>query len=305
MTNPVPFAGTHADGANYVPEDMVNWTKYIEYDAFCNPKAALAVTSEPTLVMPEYYDDILPGLQANCMSGCHETNGNGVSSFNLDNPAQAYNDFKNKNFYNNDGALGSPLFWAARGKRTDNRDGTLYTNSDWKYSAVHDGIGLCDGGSEQDAAFVYSLGVWLDHMMPSRITQSAQPFGATFDRYHPSVNFDLQLINNNPNQKNKNKLVVGYWDDSDFMPAGTLEIFVNGVSQHSQVVNNNGSVVIDVSTWNLVNRDIIEAVIVDGEDNRQYYLKAYKDIKPSNVQVYPGDPLPVGTMQAGQTHSGG
>ncbi|MGE3164827.1 MAG: hypothetical protein AB7O52_07970 [Planctomycetota bacterium] len=288
--NPVAFGGTVASGVSYVPEDMASMTRYIEYDAFCDPLTTLSVSSQPTLEIPEYYDDILPGLQAHCGS-CHTGGAGGsaaaATAFNLDNPGQAYADFVNKRYYNNDGALGSPLFWAARGRRTDNRANP--GSGPWKYSSVHDGIGLCDGTSLANANFVYELGLWIDHLMPSRTTQAPQPYDPKFDRYHPAVNFDLKLINNNPAHKDINQLVVGYWDDSDFSPSGDLEIYVNGTLKHSQVVTANGSVFVNVSSWNLKRRDVIEAVIIDGVDNHQYYSKTYGSILPPPVQ--PIDPV--------------
>lgn len=282
--SPVAFAGTVASGLSYVPADMTSSTRYIEYDAFCDPKTVLPVASAPTLEIPEYYDDILPGLQAHCGS-CHTSTGSGEPAFSLDDPGAAYTAFVSKHYYNNDGALGSPLFWAARGHRTDNRSNPA--TGTWKYSNVHDGIGLCDGTSLANANFVYQLGLWIDHMMPSRTTQSPQPYDPKFDRYHPAVNFDLELINNNPNHKDVGKLVVGYWDDSDFIPSGKLEIYVNGTLRFGQAVSSNGSIIVNVSSWNLKRRDVIEAVIIDGQDNRQYYTKAFSSIATLPQQIDP------------------
>jgi hypothetical protein len=110
------------------------------------------------------------------------------------------------------------------------------------------------------------------------------------------VNFDLKLINNNPNQKDPTKLVVGWWDDSDFSPAGTLKVFANGVLKHTQAVTANGSVILDVASWNLQNAHLIEAVIIDGVDNHQYYTKPYRDILPP---LQPGEPIPGGPIGGG------
>ncbi|MGE3167212.1 MAG: hypothetical protein AB7O52_20080 [Planctomycetota bacterium] len=288
----IDFSTSHAAGATYVPDDMTVATRYIEYDAFCDPKVGLAVSSAPALTMPEYFDDVLPGLQAHCGT-CHTGSGSAAANaFSLDDPIVAYDRFRQRRYYSNDGALSSPLFWAARGKRTDNRSNPTDPNSPWKYSSVHDSLNLCDGTSVENANFVYTLGLWLDHMMPRRRSQSqGLVYGPKFDRFHPSVNFDLPLINNNPNNKDLTKLLVGYWDDTDFSPSGSLKVLVNGTLKWSQTVSSNGSVVIDISTWNLKRADVIEAVAEDGVHNRQYYQKAFRDLVPGYQEAEP-EPIP-------------
>ena len=271
---PVPFAGTVADGASYQPLDMVTKTHYIEYDAFCNPM--VLESSSPTLRIPEYYADILPELQTYC-TPCHANSGSAAGIFNLDNPGQAYNNFKD--YYNNDGALGSPLFWAAYGGRTDNRDNTdpFYQNSKFKYSLVHNALGLCNG-DETTANFVYQFGLWIDHLMP-KDTQSNPPYNPDWDRFHPSVNFDLALINGDPTMKDTTALVVSYWDDTDFSGGGTLEVYVNGTPLPiNNTISSNGSMTIDISGLNLQDLDVIEAVAIDFVDNRQRYRKTYGEL---------------------------
>ncbi len=245
--DPVPFTGTAADNPPYIPEDMVTKTSYIEYDASCVPKTTLSEVLTPTRRIPEYYTDILPKLQQNC-GYCHSTGGSAEGTFNLDNPEQAYNNFSNKNYYNHDGALGSPLFWAARGKITDGRvnNDPHYQDSNFKYSTIHDTIGpnfqgFCDGTNVQLANFVYQLGLWIDHLMP-KDTQTNPPYNPDFDRYQPSVNFDLPLTNN------ISKLIVSYWDDTDFLGDGKIEVYVNGTLKYNDnTINANGSMTIDIS----------------------------------------------------------
>ena len=281
----VPFAGTVADGAAYVPDDMVTQTKYVDYDAFCDPKATLATAATATRSIPEYYSDILPGLKTYC-GDCHSASGTNQFLFDLDakfNPPAglagevAYKTFKDDRYYNHDGALASPLFWAARGKRTDNRNNTLYAASKWKYSAAHDVFDLCDGSSVSKAQFVYDLGLWLDHMMPADKIGPSGTEQVAFDRFHPSVNFELALINNDINMKDPNTLLVSYWDDTDFSGTCALEVYVNGVLKPNfpQAVTSNGTTSIDVSTWNLQVRDVIEAIVIDHADNRQRYQKLF------------------------------
>ena len=285
---PIPFSGTHADNPFYTPEDMVTKTKYIEYDANCVPKETLSEITSPTLSIPEYYTDILPGLQQHCAS-CHSNGETAAHIFNLDNSEQAYKDFSNKKFYNADGALGSPLFWAARGQRTDNRDNNdpEIQNSNFKYSTIHDtigpnGQGLCDGTDVQLANFVYQLGLWIDHLMP-KDRQSNPPYSPDFDRFHPSVNFDLALINNDLSNKDPNSLIVSYWDDTNFDDGGEMLIYVNdALVYNNNTILSNGSTTLDTSSWSLQETDIIEAIIIDSSDNHQYYKKSFGELSSQN-----------------------
>ncbi len=276
----IPFENSHAD--LNPPKDFTNGTPHIKYDARCAPY--LAQSNQPTMNIPVFHnfdnpgvDDVYTGLVQNCGS-CHGTgSGNPTFTFDTNDPLSAYNSVKKETPYNNslgqmvgdEGALGSPLFWYARGERTDGRDNNYYLGLG-RYFHNPSHPTLCDGTkSEAVTTWVYRLGQWLDNHMPRDVQGKTQTYHK--DRYHPSVDGALtDDVSCTPNQ-----LRVGFWDDSGSL--SRLDIQLNGVTVATYDTGlNNGSKTVSLSSSS--SDDLIKVVAVDAADNHQRYEKSIHEL---------------------------
>lgn len=262
----IPFAGTVA--ASQPPLDMVTQTQTVNYDGSCNP--ILTISAQATVRMPEWKQDIWPGLNTHC-SSCHTGAGSGTTVFSYTDEATAYNELRNKNYADTlSGALGSPAFWAARGERTDGRNNALYaaTSPPYRFSAVHATTpGLCAQNDTAKAAWVHSLGQWIDNHMPR---DTSGNFPADKDRYHPTIDGAIS-----DSLCGGTALRVGYWDDSGSLQ--TLQVFKNGVSIAGPWSALNGSR--QLTGLSIANTDVIKVYAEDADGNRQWYEKTGRQLK--------------------------
>lgn len=296
----IPFAGTVA--SQQAPLNMVGQTQVVTYDATCSPM--LVTSGNATEATPEWIEDIwvgdagAPGVTTGFDTYCGEchrqgsTNPNaGTSAFSYTGEADAYNTLKSQKWADAiNGALGSPAFWAARGKRTDGRMGSF---PDWNHDPVHaTDPDLCGQNNPPDAAkasWVAKLGQWIDNLMPRDTgnTFGGMTLDAKWDRYHPTV--DGAVIDG---LCRGTRLRVGYWDDSGIL--ARVEATKNGTTIGSPLVNvPNG--VRTFTGLNIKGRDVIKVSAEDPDGNRIWYEKTgaqlKKDCKPTVVQIE--DPLPL------------
>jgi hypothetical protein len=290
----IPFAGTVAAGQP--PLDMVSQTQVVTYDGACNP----VVTPLPkaTERLPEWKQDIWPGLKTHC-SSCHTGTGSGTALFVYSdlNEQGAYNELRNKNYADTlSGALGSPAFWAARGERTDGRNNAIYfgtlppaspaSKPPYHFTAVHaTSPGLCAQSETDKTAWVQKLGQWIDNHMPRDGTGN---FAVDKDRYHPTVDgalFDSLCAGT--------KLRVGYWDDSGFLQQ--VQVFKNGVSIGGPWGPNLSNGFQNLTGLTIANTDVIKVLAQDADGNRQWYEKRGKQLKDEckvKIQVAEPEPFP-------------
>ncbi|ANM29811.1 hypothetical protein ABI59_09815 [Acidobacteria bacterium Mor1] len=288
LESPVDFGGTYAD--QNPPVDMVRATPTVAYDAFCNP--TLATVSAPTEAMPEWRADIVAGLQDNC-AGCHSTltgDQSGVDALSwgvLDASeekavydaivALQYADARL-------GALGSQLFWAAAGSRTDGRPNSDYNPADhdnceaggetdgctYYHTDAHAVLAdNCVNGDQAYADWMLKLGKWIDHGL---IRNKDRPYDADFDRFHPTADAALVTPTCDPT-----RIRVGWWDDSDKVKEVTVLKRANeNAPLYQQLWTSpanpipNGSAVFNVSN---IGNAWITIRVVDHADNRQVYRK--------------------------------
>ena len=279
----IPFAGTVA--STQPPLDMVTQTQTVGYDGSCNP--IMMLSSHATEKIPEWKADVWPGLNTYC-SSCHTGTGTGTPYFAYSDEQTAYNEMKNKNFADTlSGALGSPAFWAARGERTDGRNNALYltTSPAYRYNAVHTTTpGLCNQNDPVKAAWVHSLGQWIDNHMP-RDTSGNFPAGQ--DRYHPTVNgaYYGTLCNGT-------KLRVGYWDDSGFLQS--VQVFKNGVSIGGPWGPNLPNGYQNLTGLAITSADRIKVIAEDAAGNRQWYEKTGRQLRGEcTPAIQVADPVPL------------
>jgi hypothetical protein len=280
----IPFAGTVA--ATQPPLDMVTQTQTVTYDGSCNP--ILMISSHATEKMPEWKQDIWPGLNTYCAS-CHAGSTTSAFSYTPGDEASAYNVLRTKNYADTiSGALGSPAFWAARGERTDGRNNALYatTSPPYYFTLAHATTpGLCTQNDPVKAAWVYKLGQWIDNHMPR---DTSGNFPAAKDRYHPTVDGAVY-----DSLCNGTALRVGYWDDSGFLQK--VEVFKNGVLIGASPWGPNlpnGSQ--NLTGLTIANTDIIKVRAEDADGNRQFYEKTGKQLKNDcRVKIQVADPMPL------------
>lgn len=271
----IPFAGTEA--SLRTPLDMTTGTLFYTYDQDCSP--LLQSTPDASMPVPEWTQDIWPEFDMHCGT-CH----NAVQSSNL--PAltaldyvdeeSCYDTIRTRRYASSIlGALGSPVFWAAHGERTDGRDNSIpsyqpnYAAGDWgyRYSSVHTSTpGLCAAADPIWASWVHRLGQWIDNHMPRNTGSQALTY--QLDRFHPTVDFSYTQ---NPSLPNEIRL--GYWDD---VPPVEIEIFHDGqsVATHSNL--GNGSMLID--DGGLGGTSVIRVVVTDGAGNRQIKEKSILEL---------------------------
>lgn len=259
----IPFAGTEA--AFKPPLDFTDTTPVINYDAACKP--VVQTMPSPAEGIPEWVSDIWPGFDQHCGS-CHNAIGSNdvaaLAAYDYVDEKSAYTRMKQRNFANSDlGALGSPIFWAAYGERTDGRINSLpeytpnYLGGVWGYrfSAIHaTSPGLCSAANPTWANWVRDLGLWIDNHMPRDTGTSA--YGFDFDRFHPTA--DMALTE-------PTRLRIGYWDDTGTV---SLTLALNGTTLLNQPALSNGSFVVSLPPWVQLG-DTIEITVEDATGNRR------------------------------------
>lgn len=293
----VPFQGTYA--STHPPLDLVRQTTTISYDAHCNIQVDQP-TRAPALDYPEWRQDIWPLMDAYC-GACHNsTTGNGTGNNALSWPDtstassnQVYEDIGNRQFATSGlGALGSSLFWAARGRRTDNRSNSAAPANygcltcapkdrfGYYYSSIHDTFNLltghpCTSGDAAYAAWVFKLGKWIDNHMP-RNTGNA--YGYKFDWYHPTSDTALSTSNCAATQ-----LRVGWWDDSNQIKSVSVLLDENASSplyyvQWPDAAHpiRNGEALVALPSVSPT--DWITVEVHDAQDNRQIYRKRIEQL---------------------------
>lgn len=280
--SPIPFTGTYAD--THPPKNMVASTPSISYDASCN----VQVDPVNSFAAKDYPDwsDIWPLMDTYCGS-CHRTGGAGEDALSwadasTNSGVTAYNQILNRGYAADErGALGSQLFWAARGRRTDNRDNNAHladydcsTSScqaqscksackwGYYYSSAHDV--KCSTPDQNYATWVFNLGKWIDNDLP-RNTGSIR--GYKFDWYHPTADSALTAAN-----CSLTTLRVGWWDDTGSV--SSVKVLRNDTTtlyQNTAAPIANGSA--PVTLTGVTSTDWITVEVKDAAGNRQVYRK--------------------------------
>ena len=302
------FAGTVADGLAQ-PLDMTAQTQIVTYDSSCTP--VVVTTANASEAMPEWVEDVwvgdagAPGITSGfdtyCGS-CHRSpNGSALSKFSYTDEASAYENLKDGIWASTiAGAIGSPAWWAARGKRTDGRDPLDYTASPYSYDPIHGtALNLCGQSDATKANWVHTFGQWIDNHMPRNtgLTFGGKTLDAKWDRYHPTV--DGAVVDSSCMGLG---VRIGYWDESGSL--ANVEAYINGTPMAGFVFGPtaNGSQVIRLGLLgvSIADSDVIEVHAEDNAGNRVWYEKTGKKLKsecrPSLLKadpVQPGGPIPV------------
>ena len=270
----LPYRGSHADLNE--AQDFVSKTPYIRYDTHCVPYIALS--NSPTLRIPVWHnysnpgvDDVFTGLVENC-AACHGfSSGNPKFKFNENNPSGAYNAVR-PFIVDHEAALGSPIFWYARGERTDGRDNNYYLGQgSYYFNPAHASLSdLCAGTqSETVTNWINRLGLWLDNHMPRDVQGKTETYHK--DRYHPSVDGALSdALNCLPTE-----IRIGYWDDSGSLKRLELELNGASVATFTSALAN-GYKIVRLEDAN--NDDLIRVTAIDAADNRQRYEKSIEEL---------------------------
>ena len=271
----IPFEDTFA--AQNEPMNMVNETKFIDYDAMCLPE--IKTSSLPSLATLEWATDVWPGFDRNC-SSCHNSDNSSdeqaLTALSYVNEEDAYKKLTTRNFISQTlGALGSSAWWAARGKRTDGRNNDLekyqpeYSKKMWgfRHSHIHqEKNNLCDGNSPDEAKWVYKFGHWIDNFQHRDV--GSGPYNTKLDRYHPTVNSSIL------GACTSGDLHVGWWDDSGQIKR--ISVSVNGESRFELMDQTNGSK--QISLGLLEPEDSIKVSVEDPTGNNQHYQKSFKEL---------------------------
>lgn len=291
----ISFQGTYADGNP--PLDLVRQTTTLSYDAHCNVQVDTP-SRAPALDYPEWRQDIWPQMDMYC-GACHNTatgnhSGDNALSWpdaSIASSDQAYAQIGYRQFASSGlGAIGSSLFWAARGRRTDNRDNNAAVahygctsgctdayRFGYYYSAIHDNLGNpaghpCATGDAAYAAWVFKLGKWIDNHMP-RDTDPNHTYGYKFDWYHPTADTAISTSNCAATQ-----LRIGWWDDSNALKSISVLLDDNQAAPiyYAQWPDpahpiRNGKAVVALPA--VSPGDWITVEVHDAQDNRQIYRK--------------------------------
>jgi hypothetical protein len=263
----IPFQGTEASAKPSF--DLFTRTTSIAYDADCKP--IMRTFAAPSLHTPEWKADVWPGFSQHC-GGCHDlarsSNTAALAALDFATEEEAYDRIRARHYASSQlGALGSPVFWAAYGERTDGRQNFLpqyapnYATGIWGYrfSAVHaTSPGLCAASNPAWAEWVRTLGQWIDNHMPRNTDNSSFPY--KFDRYPPTVDFALLP---------DGRVRVGWWDDQGSV---ALELQRNGVTLQSEPLRANGALVSRLPPGILAT-DELRVIALDGQGNRQIKTK--------------------------------
>ena len=311
--DPVEFEDKYAAGRP--PLDMVRHTPSIRYDEHCEVVVDTSQDNLATESYPEWHADIWNGMTSFCGS-CHgplpQNGGTGTPEaraalyWDATDSASAvsvYGQINASKFGNAHlGALGSQLFWAAQGHRTDNRSNNVAdylpdydctpcggcnvfpcnqvtfnkTRYGFHYSSQHDGMGArCTNGDQPYANWVFKLGKWIDNHLPR---DRGPSFGYNFDWYHPTADFGLS----DP-QCATTALRVGWWDDTGTVT--TIKVTLNETISLVDFTGNfpNGNNVDPPYSQPLLlppvsNSDRITVEVRDATGNRQKYSKTVEQL---------------------------
>jgi mono/diheme cytochrome c family protein len=302
LADPVPFDGKYAQGRP--PLDMVRHTPSIHYNEHC--EVELGTSNLATESYPEWHADIWNGMTTYCGS-CHgplPPTGTGTPEaraalyWNATDYASAvsvYGQINAAKFGNAHlGALGSQLFWAAQGHRTDNRvnstadflpdydctacggDCTVAPCSyvtfnkqryGFHYSSQHNAMGArCTNGDQPYANWVFKVGKWIDNHLPR--DRSGTTFPYNFDWYHPTGDIGLS----DPACATT-ALRVGWWDDTGTV--ASIKVWLN--EEPTPLFNlgsrANGDTEPGLPLPPVSSSDLIKLEVVDATGNRQIYRK--------------------------------
>jgi hypothetical protein len=196
--------------------------------------AGAGMPAEP---MPEWKADVWPGMAANC-STCHQLGGSGATSASLaalswsgpGDEASVYDQLINRMYVSiARGALGSQLFWAARGQRTDNRNNNLPSYAShygctpatdpnctsaayiygFHYGSEHNRFDqICSSGPGDQglADWIFTLGKWIDNSVP----RDEPGWISKADRFHPTGDVAITDLTCSGAQ-----MWAGWWDEGN------------------------------------------------------------------------------------------
>ncbi|MEM8712667.1 MAG: hypothetical protein AAGG01_17080, partial [Planctomycetota bacterium] len=271
----IPFDGTEASQKPAL--DMAAQTSFYSYDPNCQP--TLQTTTDAAVSIPEWTEDIWPEFSQKCGT-CHDAVQSNdmaaLAALDFTDEESAYRRIHDRNYANTVlGALGSPVFWAAYGQRTDGRDNSIPNyqpnyaggNYGFHFSSVHPG--LCDGTDPAGADWVHRLGLWIDNHMPRNTGASAGSAGYQFDRFHPTVDFAYTEAAGAPNE-----IRIGFWDDEGVV---TVEVYLNGALTQTFTDRPNGEVLIN--DGGLTGDASIRVVAIDAAGNRQIKEKTIEELR--------------------------
>lgn len=273
----IPFAGTEASAKPAF--DLAFRTTRIRYDEQCRPR--LESVSAPALSTPEWKADVWPGFSQHC-GACHDltrsSDVTALAALDYSTEEEAYDRIRARNYASGQlGALGSPIFWAAFGERTDGRRNDLaeyrpnYAAGVWgfHFSAVHTtNPGLCASSNPEWADWVCTLGQWIDNHMP-RDTGSSS-FTYKFDRYPPTVDFALLR---------DGRVRVGFWDDRGQV---ALEFQRNGVTLLRLPLRANGALMSRLPAGAMP-EDELRVIASDSQGNRQIRIKSVSQMRSEGL----------------------
>lgn len=299
----ISFNGTYAH--THAPADFVRSTSKVTYTPNCTPQV-VTVPNTPSLDYPEWKADVFPGMVSYC-SSCHTGSGSGVAalSWNSTNPdeAQLYSDIAARRFASAQrGAIGSQLYWAARGLRTDGRSNTAYppqysnTNlsggARWGFffSSAHGAApNSCANSTPGYADWVLKLGQWIDNHMPRDASNSNPHY--KHDWYHPTG--DLALTSPTCVARG---VRVGWWDDTNQLKE--IKVSLNSTLVYQNLWNGTTPIPNGSATFQLTqvaaNSDVMTVEVIDKADNRQIYKKKISTMKDECAVPFQLDPVPIG-----------
>lgn len=302
----IPFDGTKY-AATHAPADFVRGTPRVTYDVNCNPQ--ISVTTVATTSYPEWRTDIFPGLVSYC-SSCHVTGASGAAALDWGTPANEksiYDQIVARQYASaKRGALGSQLFWAARGLRTDNRPNTAYPAKyqntslpdkdrfGFYFTSKHATSPIsCANGSPGYAAWVLALGQWIDNHMPRDANSGESGYGNPgykHDWYHPTA--DVAVINSGCTGQ---YLRVGWWDDTGAVKSIVVKldsqvIYSNSVSAPPGLANNTATITLAAPASNSA---VVTVEVIDLADNRQIYRKKIDQMRDECLLPVVSDPPPM------------
>jgi Hydrazine synthase alpha subunit middle domain len=332
LVGPIDFEGTYAQ--THAPLDMVRSTPSIHYNEDC---AVVKDWTTPDGNAAESYpewNEIWPGMQQYCGT-CHGAPlaspppwyEDGHAALDWDDPSDGpavYNQLVNRKFANTQlGALGSQLFWAARGHRTDGRPNSnssftpdyglqncgscpqsqcsnCSAKHQWgfHYDDAHNPIAGrtdCEDDDQPYADWVFKVGKWIDNHTPRNDGTGTGTYN--FDWYHPTA--DSVLVPNP--QCSPNSLQVGWWDDTGSIQS--LMVWLNNEEPPLRSVQGtilNGLLnalnpdpllrpiplpTVDLSDW-------IKVEVKDAAGNRQIYHKSIEQLVDECDLPPPHQPYP-------------
>jgi hypothetical protein len=313
---PTPWDGTYA--SHNPPSDLVGNTPKLKYDAHCQP-VMVPGTSVAAETLPEWKSDVWPGMVANC-SSCHQFGGAGATPASLaalnwngsGDEASVYNQIAGRKFTSvARGALGSQLFWAARGQRTDNRNNALPSYAShydcdpatdpncndpayrwgFHFGSAHVRFDLfCSSGDQALADWIFTLGKWIDNSMPRDIPG----WLSKADRFHPTADVAIS-----DGICNGTQMWAGWWDEGNELKSVTVSLISGGSTSILFLKQAVGSAWFPNSsdtdppfpvTATLADSDVVSVEVIDSSDNRQIYKKTVEQLKSECALPVMADP---------------